>query len=70
MNIGNPKETAEVTLVLKDDQHREHNKWACTIRGEDRLVTQKSVSFIHFPLKTVHESFIIDECESFVIKSI
>ena len=70
MNIGNPKESVEVTLVLKGWQRRGYNKWACTIRGEDRVVTQKSVSFIHFPLKTVHESFVIDECESFVIKSI
>lgn len=64
-----PKGTVNVTILLKNEQRRDMNKWACTIRGEDRLVTQSSVSFFHPSLEGIHETFDESECESFVIKS-
>ena len=64
-----PPSTVEVTITLKDSQREDMNKWKCTLRGEDRVVTNKNVSFCHPTLEKINETFNFDECESFVIKS-
>lgn len=51
-----------ITIKLHPSQYVSHNKWKCTINGEERLVTHCVVQFSSFNFEDISSKFKLDEC--------
>lgn len=64
------KDVFEVSIYLHANQYIEINKWAFSINGEQRVATQRTVSFMVDTLQQAVDSINEDECDKITIKSI